>query len=176
MNINEKFIINLQGKTFVTYEGLLDLAHQKNLKSLEVELIQIPTEENNMTAICRATATTENETYTDLGDASPQSVNSSIVPHLIRMASTRAKARVLRDLTNIGMTAIEELAIDDEVNEEDQPYLVPGLEPPTKRQLETLKRLAEELNTSINYDNLTKKSAGALISRMLEEVKNVGRS
>ena len=29
MNLNEKFIINLQGKSYVTYEGLLDLAHQK---------------------------------------------------------------------------------------------------------------------------------------------------
>ena len=40
MNLNEKFIINLQGKSYVTYEGLLDLA-LKNLKSIEVELIQI---------------------------------------------------------------------------------------------------------------------------------------
>ncbi|CCQ97963.1 conserved hypothetical protein [[Clostridium] ultunense Esp] len=91
MSINEKFIINLQGKSYVTYEGLLDLAHQRNLKSIQVELIQIPTRENNMTAICKATATTENEVYTDLGDASPQSVNSTIVPHLIRMASTVLK-------------------------------------------------------------------------------------
>ena len=171
MSINEKFIINLQGKSYVTYEGLLDLAHQRNLKSIEVELIQIPTKENNMTAICKATATTENEVYTDLGDASPRSVNSTIVPHLIRMASTRAKARVLRDLTNVGMTAFEELSLEDSMNETEDDYMPNLLEPPTKRQLETIKKLAEELNTTVNYDNLTKKSAGGLISRMLEEVK-----
>lgn len=170
MSINEKFIINLQGKSYVTYEGLLDLAHQNNLKSLEVELIQIPTKENNMTAICKATATTEDKIYTDIGDASPQSVNTAIVPHLIRMASTRAKARVLRDLTNVGMTAVEELSYSDNVSESDQPYS-PNEDPPTKRQLETLKRLAQELNTPINYDNLTKRTAGNLISRLLEEVK-----
>ncbi|HSH37129.1 hypothetical protein [Schnuerera sp.] len=171
MSINEKFIINLQGKSYVTYEGLLDLAHQKGLKSIEVELIQIPTNENNMIAICKATATTENEIYTDIGDASPHSVNSTIVPHLIRMASTRAKARVLRDLTNVGMTAFEEITLEDKINETEDDYMPNQIEPPTKRQLETIKKLAEELNTTINYDNLNKKSAGSLISRMLEEVK-----
>lgn len=170
MAINEKFIINLQGKSYVTYEGLLDLAHQRNLKSIEVELIQIPTTENNMTAICKATATTENATYTDIGDASPESVNSTIVPHLIRMASTRAKARVLRDLTNIGMTAFEELSLESVENIEEN-LTLQQLDPPTKRQLETIKKLAEELNTPINYENLTKNSAGSLISRMLDEVK-----
>ncbi|NMB26804.1 MAG: hypothetical protein GX987_01975 [Tissierellia bacterium] len=171
MNLNEKFIINLQGKSYVTYEGLLDLAHQKNLKSIEVELIQIPTKENNMTAICKATATNENEIYTDLGDASPQSVNSTIVPHLIRMASTRAKARVLRDLTNIGMTAFEELSYNENVSDPEENYMPNIEEPPTKRQLETIKKLSEELNATVNYNNLTKRSAGSLISRMLEEIK-----
>jgi hypothetical protein len=171
MSINEKFIINLQGKSYVTYEGLLDLAHQNNLKSLQVELIQIPTKDNNMTAICRATATTENETYMDIGDASPQSVNSAIVPHLIRMASTRAKARALRDLTNVGMTAVEELSLNENVSESEETYTPQAEEPPTKRQLETIKKLAGELNIPVNYENLTKKSAGNLISKMLEEIK-----
>ncbi len=43
----------------------------KNLKSLEVEIIQFPNKENNMTAICTAKATTEDEVYIDIGDASP---------------------------------------------------------------------------------------------------------
>jgi uncharacterized protein (UPF0147 family) len=171
MTINEKFIINLQGKSYVTYEGLLDLAHQKNLKSIVVELIQAPTPENNMTAICRATATTENESFTDIGDASPQSVNSNIVPHIIRMASTRAKARVLRDLTNVGMTAIEELALDDNIIEDKNINTYTEEEPPTKRQIDTIKKLSEELNMPVNYDQLTKKSAGNLISKMINEVK-----
>lgn len=111
-NIDQRFIVNLQGKQFVTYEGLLDLAHQKGLKSIEVVLIQIPTNENNMTAICMATAKTENGSYTDVGDASPVSVNGALKPHIIRMASTRAKARSLRDLTNVGMTSIEEIGED----------------------------------------------------------------
>lgn len=171
MSINEKFIINLQGRSYVTYEGLLDLAHQKNLKSLEVEIIQIPTEENNMTAICKAIATTDEERFQDIGDASPKSVNNALVPHLIRMASTRAKARVLRDLTNVGMTAIEELTIEDSNIGEEESFPTYQDEPPTTRQIETIKKLAGELNYQINYDSLTKKTAGTIISRLIEEKK-----
>lgn len=171
MKINEKFLINLQGKSYVTYEGLLDLAHQKDLKSLEVEIIQFPKEENNMTAICSAKATTDQEVYVDIGDASPRSVNANIAPHLIRMASTRAKARVLRDLTNIGMTAIEELSSIESLAETEERYSPNMEEPPTKRQLETIRKLAGDLNRNINYGNLNKITAGNLISQMLDEIK-----
>ena len=108
--IDSKFIIKLQGKEFVTYEGLLDVAHQLKLKSIETDLIQIPTSENQFTCIMKAVVSTEDgKTFEGYGDANPQNVNSMISRHLIRMAETRAKARALRDLTNIGMTAIEEL-------------------------------------------------------------------
>lgn len=172
--INEKFIISLQGKSFVTYEGLLDLAHQIGLISLEVDLIQFPSEENNMTAIARAVATTEKGRFTDIGDASPRSVNNMLAPHIIRMASTRAKARALRDLTNVGMTAIEELSIEDGVAEGEEHYAhidSPSSEPPTKRQIETIKKLADDLNKEINYDTLNKRSAGTLIGKLLEDKK-----
>lgn len=162
--LNQNFIIDLQGKSFVTYEGLLDLAHQNGLLSIEVEIIQVPSKENGMIAICAATAKTETETYTDIGDASPNSVNRGLIPHLIRMASTRAKARALRDLTNIGMTAIEEISTDDGSNGFDK-------EPPTHRQLETLKELSRQLNYKVQYENLDKLSAGTLISNLLEQIK-----
>ena len=167
--INEKFIINLQGKSFVTYEGLLDLAHQMGIVSLDVELLQFPNEENNMTAIARAVATTEKNRFSDIGDASPRSVNNMLAPHIIRMASTRAKARALRDLTNVGVTAIEELSIEDDVKELEEPYTID--EAPTKRQMETIKKLADDLNKEINYDALTKRSAGTLIGKLLESKK-----
>lgn len=113
-NIDSKFIINLQGKDFITYEGLLDLAHQKGLKGIETKLIQIPDKENLNTCIVQAIAKLEDGEFYGLGDANPSNVNSFISKHLIRMAETRAKARALRDLTNVGMTAIEELGDDVE--------------------------------------------------------------
>ncbi|MEW8973622.1 MAG: hypothetical protein AB2375_05440 [Tissierellaceae bacterium] len=166
--INEKFLINLQGKNYVTYEGLLDLAHQKGLQSIVVDILQIPSRENNMVAICKANASTEKENFVDIGDASPQSVNSALIPHIIRMASTRAKARALRDLTNIGMTSIEELSFEESTAEDDEIYQG---EPPTKRQLDTLKKLAEEANYQVNYETLTKRSAGNLIAKFIEDKK-----
>lgn len=174
MSVNEKFIIKLQGKQFVTYEGLLDLAHQNGLKSLEVEIVQIPTSENDMTAICLAIATTEDSMYQDIGDASPISVNRGLTPHLIRMASTRAKARVLRDLTNVGMTAIEELAEEETgVAEHGEEYQTGNtFDPPTQRQMETITKLSEQLGREVSFENLSKKSAASIISKLIEEVKN----
>lgn len=114
--LNDQFIINLRDKDFVLYAGLLDLSHQRGLLKLEVEPIQYPSKENGMEAICKATATTKTgEVFVDIGDANPGNTNKMIAQHLIRMASTRAKARVLRDMNNIGMTALEELGDLDEV-------------------------------------------------------------
>ena len=120
--LDERFIKNLKEKDFVLYSGLLDLAHQKGLKSITVEAIQFPTKDNGMEAICKATTEAVNgEMFVDWGDANPKNVNSTIANHVLRMASTRAKARTLRDFTNIGMTCLEELGgTDDDVAGEDK--------------------------------------------------------
>jgi hypothetical protein len=109
--LDERFIITLEGKDFVTYPGLLDLGHQKGILKIEVEPLQIPTKDNEHFAVCKAlVVSTNGETFTDIGDANPTNVNSRIAKHLLRMASTRAIARALRSFTNIGMTCLEELA------------------------------------------------------------------
>ncbi len=114
--LDERFITNIKGKDFVLYAGVLDLATQKGLLKLEVELLQFPTKENGNEAICRAVAESKTgEVFSDIGDANPKNCHSQIVKHLIRMASTRAKARALRDMCNIGIACIEELADFDDV-------------------------------------------------------------
>ncbi|MGO9138141.1 MAG: hypothetical protein ACLQBC_10805 [Syntrophales bacterium] len=114
--LDERFIKTIDGKDFVLYAGLLDLAHQKNLISIDVELLQYPTKENDHTAVCKAIAkTTAGANFVDVGDANPQNCNAKVAKHIIRMSSTRAKARCLRDLTNIGMTCLEELLDFNEV-------------------------------------------------------------
>jgi len=116
VKLDPKFLVNIEGKDFVLYAGLLDLATQIGLALIEVELVQIPSKENGNFAICKATALTKNgEQFIDYGDASPSNCNSRVAPHLIRMASTRSKARALRDLTNVGITALEELGDFSEV-------------------------------------------------------------
>lgn len=114
--VDDKFIINLKGKDFITYDGLLDLAHQKGLTGIETELIQIPSKENGFLAIAKARAKTKDgHIFEGIGDADDKSIsNQYVAVHKIRMAETRAKARALRDLTNVGMTAIEEMADEEE--------------------------------------------------------------
>jgi len=108
--LDERFIKIVEGQEFVTYRGLLDLAHQKGLMKISVEAIQFPDKENGNFAICKAVAeSSTGEMFTDVGDANPLNCNSKVSKHLLRMASTRAKARCLRDMTNIGMTCLEEL-------------------------------------------------------------------
>ncbi len=108
--LDEHFIKNIQGKDFVLFAGLLDLGHQKGISKLEVEAIQYPTKENGYEAITKAVLVArDGSVYSDVGDASPRNVNATIAPHVLRMSSTRSKSRVLRDFTNVGMTALEEL-------------------------------------------------------------------
>src|SRR4028119_657419 len=102
-------MIERQGKRFVLYAGLLEEAHNRGLRSIETELLQVPAAENGDVAIVRAVVRMEEGKFSGIGDAGPQNVGRMIAPHLIRMAETRAKARALRDAINVGVTAFEEL-------------------------------------------------------------------
>ena len=114
--LDDRFLTNIKGKDFVLYAGVLDLATQKGLLKLEVELLQYPSKDNGNEAICRAVAVGKNaEVFSDIGDANPNNCHAMIAKHLIRMASTRAKGRALRDMCNIGIACLEELADFDDV-------------------------------------------------------------
>jgi len=96
-------------KEVVTFQGLLAKAHDEGLKRIRTWLIQSPSEDNGRVAIAKAEVETSKGVFQGYGDASPQNVNAFIVPHLIRMAETRAKARALRDAVNVGVVSFEEL-------------------------------------------------------------------
>lgn len=112
--VKKEYIITRQGKEFVLYAGLLDEAHRQGLKRISTTLIQIPHQDNGHMAVVQAEVETEKGTFSGIGDASPQNVSRMIVPHLVRMSETRAKARALRDAVNVGVTAAEELGDFDE--------------------------------------------------------------
>jgi hypothetical protein len=108
--VKREFLIERQGRSFVLYAGLLDEAHEKGLKSIRTEMLQAPTAENGETTICMAVVEMgDGRVFTGIGDATPQNVGRNIVPHAIRMAETRSKARALRDAINVGAVALEEL-------------------------------------------------------------------
>jgi hypothetical protein len=97
---------HIQGKPFVRFEGLLQLAHERGLVSLETTVVSVSLD----MAVCQATARFQDgRTFTDIGDASPDNVAKHLRPHFVRMAATRASARALRRALNIRHCVVEEL-------------------------------------------------------------------
>src|ERR671932_1014456 len=150
--MREEYVIERGGRRFVLYAGLLEEAHVKGLRGIETELLQVPGPENGEIAIVRAVVRMEEGKFSGIGDAGPQNVGQAIVPHLIRMAETRAKARALRDAINVGVTALEELGSESEEvlpepqNQTQAPRVPRGEEnknalPATRKQLNYLEAL-----------------------------------
>ena len=106
MSSLDKYVVSIDGKPYILYAGLLQMAKQEGITRLHVQIEQIPMAQNGYMAIVRATVVTKQGTsYSDIADASPESVGDPyLIPHLLRVASTRAKARVLRDALAVDMT------------------------------------------------------------------------
>jgi hypothetical protein len=86
VKLDDRFVMEIQGKEFVKYAGVLDLAHQKGLRSIEVEVIQFPTKDNGLEAVCKAVVESRHgDTFVEFGDANPKNVNQKIVAHILRM-------------------------------------------------------------------------------------------
>jgi len=101
------YIKVLQGKEFILYSGLIWLAHEEGLHGIQTELIEADWDNGRFVFV--ATVTGKRGTYTGYGDATTRNVSKGILPHALRMAETRAKARALRDYTSIGLCSVEEL-------------------------------------------------------------------
>lgn len=147
MAIDKRYVVNLQGKDYATYPGILSEAHRRGLGSIETQLIQAPTDENSHVAIVKAIVKMYpglgGEEFSDrpppfrtfeaYGDASPTNVKSPAVrTALIRMAETRAKGRALRDAIDCGETMLEELP--------DEPEPAPRAQPARARVAEHMER------------------------------------
>lgn len=181
--MKKEFLIQRHGKDHVLYAGLLDLAHSIGLAGIDTELIQVPHAGNENVAIVKAIATLtgpngELRAFTGIGDAAPNNVAPPMRTALIRMAETRAKARALRDATNIGATAFEELAPDDE---DEQPRA--RQQPPTRVQgevvsmteslgrkiLDRARKSAETMSAEPASDKVVQHVAGVLFEAIGDE-------
>ena len=136
----------------VPFKTLLDKAHkQYNLAGVETEILQFPCAENGNMAIFRATVkNSDGATFSAHGDADPKNTTSTIAPHLLRMAETRAIARALRWLTNSGETATVEISGDeDESGPSEQPKAEEA--EPSDAKTEFLNARTEFLNRSQGF-------------------------
>jgi hypothetical protein len=106
--VDEKFIINLQGKQFILFEGLLNEFHKNGGKSITTEII------STEPFIVKATAMGEKGTYTGMGDANDENTGKLVSKHKIRLAETRSIARSLRLYNDIGMCSVDELGGEEE--------------------------------------------------------------
>jgi hypothetical protein len=98
-----------QDRDIITYKQLLEQASKAGIARLESKIYTLPNDMNGQYAACEATLEmSDGRTFSDVGDASSESVQRTIRPHLLRMASTRAKARCLRDALNFGDPVAEE--------------------------------------------------------------------
>jgi hypothetical protein len=119
VSISKEFIVHLKGKDYPVFAGVLDAATKAGLRSLTTRVVQIPAPENGHLAVVIARAEFEDgRVFEDVGDCSPASTSPQLATASLRLASTRAKGRVLRDAINVGQTMFEELPdLDEESND-----------------------------------------------------------
>jgi hypothetical protein len=132
--MDRRYVIQREGKDFALYAGLLDLAHERGLLSIETVLVQLPTEANGNVAVVQATVRLSDaqgvlRTFQGIGDAAPGNVNRMMAPHILRLAETRAKARALRDAVNVG-----EALADDPSDDAPEPSAAPRTEAREQRR------------------------------------------
>jgi hypothetical protein len=100
-------VVLIQGKPFVKFAGLLQMAHERGLVALTADWTFNDTE----LSLAHAVATFQDgRRFEESGDATPANTNRKVAVHFRRVALTRAKARVLRDALGVDLVAVEELA------------------------------------------------------------------
>ena len=105
--IAAQHIVFIQGKPFVRYAGLLQMAQERGLASLTADWTFNDTELSLAHAVA---AFADGRRFEESGDATPANTNRKVAVHFRRVALTRAKARVLRDALGVDLVAVEELA------------------------------------------------------------------
>jgi hypothetical protein len=101
-----KWVKRIHGKDFITYEGLLAMAHEQGLMTLGAEFVSVTLD----LALAKASAYfKDGRSFLRRQMRVRTMLALRVKAHFPRIALTRAKARVLRDALNIGMIAVEEL-------------------------------------------------------------------
>src|SRR5439155_25254273 len=93
--VPQQHMVLIQGRPFVKFSGLLAMAHERGLIALTVDW----TYNDGELSLAHAVATfKDGRVFEESGDATPANTNRKVAVHFRRVALTRAKARVLRDV------------------------------------------------------------------------------
>ena len=102
------FMVKIGGKEFITYEGLLHLAHKKGLISMDITDHHVDFDKES--AWCMVVVRFKDESFFEgFGSSTPKNTGAMVRSHFVEMSHTRAKARALRDALDIGVASVEEL-------------------------------------------------------------------
>lgn len=178
MSVDKKFLIERQGKQVVLYQGLLDLAHEMGLVSLRSEVLQFPNMDNGGTCYAMATAifkrNGEEMIFQDFADANAGNVTPAMKNCIPRMAATRAKARCLRDGTNCGVTAFEELG-DDHQEEQNQQFRR-GQSPSPQRDEYTGQRPPNVDPDGVIHDGIPSRPPLSTMQQAVDDFRSAARA
>ena len=96
LNIDERFIVKIQGNEFITYNGLLEYAKTQFGGMQKKEIIEIITSEDGKSASARVRIIMkEGQIFEDVGTCTPENAKSvKVYPE--ELAVTRAYSRALR--------------------------------------------------------------------------------
>jgi hypothetical protein len=114
VSIDPQWIINLKGRDYPVFAGVLDAATKAGLRSLKTTIVQIPDSSNGHMAIVLVRAEFEDgRMFESVGDASPANCSAQIATAALRMAETRGAGRAMRNAINVGQTLYEEIPDDE---------------------------------------------------------------
>ena len=108
--IDERFIVNIQGNEFITYNGLLEYAKSQYGGIQKREIIEIITSEDRKAASARVRITMkEGQIFEDVGTCTPENAKS-VKSYPEELAVTRAYSRALRFGLVVDYCSQEELS------------------------------------------------------------------
>jgi hypothetical protein len=104
-------ILNINGRWYVTYAGLLGLAHRRGCTGISVRPIGrfCDPASSHWTFEAIVYKTESCKGFAGYGDASPSNVSALLRGAELRIAETRAVSRALRKAYGIGICSIEEI-------------------------------------------------------------------
>lgn len=148
----EKFIVNIKGKDAIKADGLKAVAHAKGMSLLKSHILQYPNKENMGTCIVEAelkgydwdpiNEKIREVEYTAIADANINNCTKMVASAYIRMAETRAFARVMRNYTDVDICAVDELN-DDSSQQGDYSKSQPQINYVTSEQANEIKQLMQ---------------------------------